>query len=262
MAGPPAGPPGPAAPFVPPAKAAPAAGPPPFSGQVVLVTGASRGIGAHLARHFRERGAWVAGCARSLRPAEDEQGCATPVDVTDEQQVHAWVGGIWRRQGRIDVLINNAGAASMNHSLLTPLSAMRSGMELNCLAAFTASREVAKRMRRAGYGRIVNLTTVAVPMLIEGELSYAASKAALETATRILARELAPFGITCNLVGPCPVDTDLIRGVPRQKMQALIERLPLKRMAAMEDVAYAVEVFARREAGHLTGQVLYLGGVS
>lgn len=234
----------------------------PFAGQTVLVTGASRGIGAALVEHFRARGAWVAGCARSLVPAEDEQGWSCPVDVTDEAALHAWVGQVWHRRGRIDVLVNNAGAASMNHSLLTPLSALRGSLELNCLAAFCASREVAKRMRRAGYGRIVNLTSVAVPMLLEGELSYAAAKAALETTTRILARELAPFGITCNLVGPCPVDTDLIRGVPRDKMQALLERLPLKRMADVADVAYAVEVFARREAGHLTGQVLYLGGVS
>jgi 3-oxoacyl-[acyl-carrier protein] reductase len=117
-------------------------------------------------------------------------------------------------------------------------------------------------MRKRGYGRIVNLTTVATPMLLEGELAYAASKAALETATRIMAAELAPFGITCNLVGPCPVDTDLIRGVPKAKMDALLARLPLRTMAEMEDVAYAVEVFARPAAKHLSGQVLYLGGVS
>lgn len=233
-----------------------------FTGQTVLVTGASRGIGAHLVEHFRLLGAWVAACARSIEPAEDEQGWAAKLDVTDEAALRRWVRGAHARQGRIDVLVNNAGAAWMNHALLTPLSTLRKSMELNYLAAFAATREAVKLMRRRGYGRIVNLSTIAVPMLMEGELAYAASKAALECATRIMARELAPFGVTCNLVGPCPVDTDLIRGVPAEKMQALIESLPLRSMASLEDVAYAVEVFARAEARLLSGQVLYLGGVS
>jgi len=233
-----------------------------FRDQTVLVTGASRGIGAHLREHFRARGAWVAACARSMQEHEDEQGWDTPVDVTDERALRAWVRAAAKRRGRLDVLINNAGAASMNHCLLTPLSGLRGALELNCLAAFAGSREAAKIMRRRGYGRIVNLTTVAVPMLLEGELSYAASKAALEAATRILAAELAPLGITANLVGPCPVATDLIRGVPKAKMDALVARLPLGRMATVQDVAWAVEVFAAPEAGHLTAQTLYLGGVS
>ncbi len=235
---------------------------PEFAGQTVLVTGASRGIGAHLAQHFRAQGAWVAACARSLAEHEDEQGWDSSVDVTDEAQVVAWIRQVRDRRGQIDVLVNNAGAARMNFALLTPTSTLRSSMELNFFAAFVASREAVKVMRRRGYGRIINLSSIAVPLRIEGELAYAASKAALETATRILAAEFAPFGVTCNLVGPSPVDTDLIRAVPAAKMQALLERLPLESKAQLEDVAYAVEVFARRAAGQLTAQVLYLGGAA
>lgn len=235
---------------------------PAYAGQTVLITGASRGIGAHLVEHFAAQGAWVAGCARSMTPAERATGRDSRVDVTDEKAVNAWIRGIHRERGQIDVLVNNAGAASMNHSLLTPSSAIRDAVELNCIAGFTASRQAVKLMKRRSYGRIVNLTTIAVPMLLEGELSYAASKAALETMTRIMAAEVAPFGITINLVGPCPVATDLIAGVPRAKMDALIARLPLGRMASLEDVAYAVDLFCRPQAGHLTGQTLYLGGVT
>jgi len=233
-----------------------------FEGQTVLITGASRGIGAHLAADFRAEGAWVAACARSLEESEDESGWSTPVDVTDEQQVHAWIRQVYKRRGGIEVLINNAGAASMNMALLTPTASARKALELNYLAAFTASREAAKVMRRKKYGRIINLTTIAVPMRIEGEMSYAASKAALEMSTRFMAAEFVPWGITCNLVGPSPVNTDLIRGVPKDKLAALLQRIPKKSMAEMEDVSYAVKVFARRESGQLTGQVLYLGGVS
>lgn len=232
-----------------------------FAGQTVLITGASRGIGAHLVSHFRERGAWVAACARSAEPVDEENLWATSVDVTDEPALRDWIRAAHARRGRIDVLVNNAGAASMNHSLLTPSQALRDAVELNCIAAFVGTREAAKLMRKAKYGRIVNLTTIAVPMLIEGELSYAASKAALEKATQILAAELAPFGITCNLVGPSPVETDLIRGVPKAKMDALLNRLLIKRMASLDEVAYAVESFADRRASHLTAQSLYLGGV-
>lgn len=234
----------------------------PFAGQTVLITGASKGIGAYLVEYFTARGAWVAGCARSIEPGERDNGLSTRVDVTDEKAVHRWIRDVHRRRGQIDVLINNAGAASMNHSLLTPASAIRDAVELNCIAGFVAARQAVKLMKRRGYGRIVNLTTIAVPMLLEGELSYAASKAALETMTRIMAAEIASTGVTINLVGPCPVPTDLIGGVPQDKMDALVERLPLGRMATVDDVAYAVDIFCRPEAGHLTGQTLYLGGVT
>jgi 3-oxoacyl-[acyl-carrier protein] reductase len=233
-----------------------------FEGQTVLITGASRGIGAHLAADFRAEGAWVAACARSLEESEDAQGWSSSVDMTDEKQVHGWIRQVYKRRGGIDVLINNAGAASMNMALLTPTASARKALELNYLAAFSASREAAKVMRRKKYGRIINLTTVAVPMRIEGEMSYAASKAALEMATRFMAAEFAPWGITCNLVGPSPVDTDLIRGVGKERLEALLQRIPNKSMAQMEDVAYAIKVFARRESGQLTAQVLYLGGVA
>jgi len=158
-----------------------------FAGQSVLITGASRGIGAHLVEHFRARGAWVAACARSSEAFEAETLWSSPVDVTHEPALRDWIRAAHARRGRIDVLINNAGAASMNHSLLTPAQALRDAVELNCIAAFVGTREAAKLMRRAKYGRVVNLTTIAAPMLIEGGLSYAASKAALEKATQILA---------------------------------------------------------------------------
>jgi 3-oxoacyl-[acyl-carrier protein] reductase len=233
-----------------------------FTGQTVLITGASRGIGAHLVTYFRARGAWVAACARSMEDQSDEGGWNTAVDVTNEKAVYGWIREAYKRRGSIEVLINNAGAAAMNLAVLTPTAAARAALELNYLATFTASREAVKIMRKKKYGRIVNLTTVAVPLLIEGELAYAASKSALDTATRIMASEFAPFGVTCNLVGPSPVDTDLIRGVPKDTLNHLLSRLPLRTMATVDDVAYAVETFAAREASQLTGQILYLGGVT
>ena len=122
-------------------------------------------------------------------------------------------------------------------------------------------REAAKLMRRRHYGRIVNISTIAVPMCLEGESIYAASKSAVVTFSRILARELADSGITCNLVAPTPIDTDLIRGVPEEKIDSIVDRLAIKRLGRVEDVANVIDFFVRPESDYITGQVIHLGGM-
>jgi 3-oxoacyl-[acyl-carrier protein] reductase len=115
-------------------------------------------------------------------------------------------------------------------------------------------------MRKHQYGRIVNLTTVAVPLSLEGESIYVASKSAVEALTRVMSRELAPFGITVNAVGPTPVETDLIRNVPRDKIEEIVHRLAIKRLGQPADVFNVVEFFIRPESDYITGQIIYLGG--
>jgi 3-oxoacyl-[acyl-carrier protein] reductase len=133
-------------------------------------------------------------------------------------------------------------------------------VETNFLAPFNFTREALRLMRRSDAARIVNLSTVAVPLRLEGEAAYASSKSALETFTRIAARELAPFGITINAVGPCPIRTKLTAGVPDDKIQALIDRQAVRRWAVPADVVNVVEFFLRPSSGMVTGQVVYLGG--
>jgi 3-oxoacyl-[acyl-carrier protein] reductase len=110
-------------------------------------------------------------------------------------------------------------------------------------------------------GRIVNFSTVAHPLNLEGEATYAASKAAVESLTRVMAREFAPWNITVNAIGPTPIDTDLIRGVPPEKMARLIERLPNKRLGMIAEVAHVTDFFLAPASDCITGQILYLGGV-
>ena len=231
--------------------------------EVMLLTGTRKGIGLYLAERYLAQGYVVAGCSRGEfdgpLPANYHHYC---LDVADEKAVVEMVRDVTAKLGPISVLINNAGIASMNHLLLTPLSTVQRVFGTNVFGTFIAMREVAKSMMSARYGRIVNFATVATPMNLEGEAAYAASKAAVESLTRVAARELAAFNVTVNAVGPTPVMTDLIRSVPKQKMEALIASQPIRRLGEHRDVANVIDFFISRNSDFVTGQTIFLGGVS
>ena len=229
--------------------------------RVVLITGTRKGIGRFLADHFVRAGDRVVGCSREAPDWRLEGYDHVLADVTDENQVIALVSEVRRRHGRLDMVINNAGIASMNHLLLTPGATIERIMRTNFVGAALVSREGAKLMIKGDGGRIVNMSTVAVPMRLEGEAVYAASKAALETFTRILAYELGRWAITVNALGPTPIETDLIRAVPKAKIDAIVARLAIKRLATFEDIAHAIDFLVHPASGYITGQTLYLGGV-
>lgn len=228
---------------------------------VVIITGTSKGIGAFLARHYLEKGWQVAGCSRGESSIDHSNYFHTSLDVGDEQAVTAMVRDVAKRFGRVHALLNNAGIASMNAALLTPGSTMESVFRTNCFGAFYFARECAKLMLKSQSGRIVFFTTVARPLRLEGEIAYAASKAAVESITQILARELGNEGITVNAVGPTPVDTDLVRGVSDEAIQQLLDRQAIPRMGEMADVANVVDFFLQEQSNFVTGQIVYLGGV-
>ncbi len=228
--------------------------------QVVLVTGTSRGIGRHLATHFLKRGEVVIGCSRGGSTLDAPGYRHVTLDVTDDAAVRGMIQEIRTTHGRLDVLVNNAGVAAMNHALLMPTETARRLLEVNVLGTFVVCREAARLMQKHRYGRIVNVGSVAVPMQIEGEAMYAASKSAVVSLSQILARELAPLGITCNVVAMSPIQTDLIRGVPEEKIAKIVERLTIKRLGRVEDVANVVDFFVSRASEYVTGQTIYLGG--
>ena len=227
---------------------------------VTLITGTSKGIGNHLAQHYLSLGHRVIGCSRGAFEIGDPQYLHFEVDVCDEGAVRDLCMDVRKSFGRIDHVINNAGIASMNHSLLTPADTVERILRTNVLGTFVLAREAAKVMRVKKFGRVVNFSTVAVPYRLEGEAAYVASKAAVEALTRVMSRELAPFGVTVNAVGPVPIATDLIRSVPEEKIAALIDRQAIPRMGKFDDVANVVDFFLRPESEFVTGQVLYLGG--
>ena len=229
---------------------------------VMLITGTSRGIGRHLARYYTAKGFQVIGCSRNSPRFHLESYQHFCADITDESAVKQLFMDIAERYGRLDVLINNAGIASMNHILLTPVSTVTKVLNTNVMGVFLFCREAVKLMRRRQYGRIVNFATVATPLKLEGEAIYAASKAAVISLTQILAYELASFGVTVNAVGPAPVKTDLVQSVPPKKMEELIAKQAIKRWAQPQDIANVIDFFIHPKSELITGQVVYLGGVS
>jgi 3-oxoacyl-[acyl-carrier protein] reductase len=229
---------------------------------VILITGTRKGIGRDLALHYLDRGFHVVGCSRQPADLEAENYWHHCLDVGDESAVRRLMADVRERLGGLQAVINNAGVAAMNHALLTPMETVRSILDTNVLGTFLLCREAAKLLRSAPHARIVNFTTVAVPLRLGGEAIYAASKAAVEMLTRVLARELGPLGITCNAVGPTPIETDLIRGVPRAKIDRLVASQAIPRLGQPTDVANVIDFFLRPESDFITGQVIYLGGIS
>lgn len=227
---------------------------------VTLITGTRKGIGRFLAEHYCLQGHQVVGCSRSEADWSHDNYRHRCVDVADEADVKTLFRTVRTEYEGLTNLINNAGIASMNHSLLTPGSTVSKILSTNVLGSFLFCREAAKLMRGARYGRIVNFSTVAVPYKLEGEAAYVASKAAVEALTDVLSREFADFGVTVNTVAPVPIETDLIRAVPQDKIQALIGRQSIRQFGTFEDVANVTDFFLRPESSMITGQHLYLGG--
>ena len=212
-------------------------------------------------KYYSKKKFQVVGCSRGCIDFELDNYQHIYLDVSEESSVKKMFVDIRKKYGRLDVLINNAGVASLNHSLLTPISTAQKILETNVIGTFIFSRESAKLMKKNKFGRIINFATFAVPFKLEGEAIYAASKAGVITLTEILSREYADLGITVNAVSPPAVKTDLIRGVPNEKMQKLLRMQAIHRYGDPIEVCNVIDFFIKRESEMVTGQIVYLGGV-
>jgi 3-oxoacyl-[acyl-carrier protein] reductase len=226
-----------------------------------LISGTTRGIGRALALHFIAQGDRVLGCGRAAATIEHENYAHVQCDLSTAEGVQ----GLFRQArgvlGHLDVLINNAGAARMLPLALTPDDTARRIVDLNFMATYRMIHAALRLMRKSECARIVNLTTVAVPLRLEGESLYAATKAAVEMLTRCVAKEVGASGVTCNAVGPTPIRTDLVRNVPSKQLDVLINQQAIRKWAEPADVANVIDFFLRPESRMITGQVVYLGGL-
>jgi 3-oxoacyl-[acyl-carrier protein] reductase len=226
----------------------------------MVITGTRKGLGKHMVEHYSRAGWEVIGCSRQPVDYTFPSYRHYCLDVADEAAVGEMFAEIGRDNGHLDVLINNAGIASMNHVLLTPLSTVADIFKTNVLGTYLFSRQAARLMSRRRFGRIVNMATVATPLKLEGEAAYAASKAAVVSLTQIMARELSELGITVNAVGPGPLDTDLTRTVRKEKIEKLLGQLAIHQLGEMTDVTNVIDFLIAPQSGAVTGQTIYLGG--
>lgn len=230
--------------------------------RTILITGASKGIGKALVEHFIRLDDTVIGVSRSESDINATNYHHYTADVSSESDAKDVFMHIKKQFGELDILINNAGIARMNAFALTPISNVHDIINTNFVGTFIFCQKAVNLLRKSSCPRIINLSTVAVPLNLAGEAAYAASKSAVETLTRIIAKELGGFGITCNAIGPSPIETQLISGVGQDKIDKLLTQQAIKKMAKVEDVINIVDFLVQPQSAMLTGQILYLGGIS
>ena len=239
-----------------------------FEGQVALVTGASRGIGAAIALTLAQRGLKVIGTATTQSGAEKigsvlsaYADCSGKVlDVNDAQAAEALILDIVKTHGGLQVLVNNAGITRDNLSMRMKDEEWDAVLDTNLKAVFRMSRAVMRTMMKQRYGRIINVTSVVGASGNPGQANYAAAKAGVAGMSRALARELGSRNITVNCVAPGFVETDMTAGLPEEQHKALLNQIPLGHLGKPSDIAHAVVYLASPEASYVTGQELHVNG--
>jgi 3-oxoacyl-[acyl-carrier protein] reductase len=229
----------------------------------MVITGTRTGIGRGMAEHFVNKGYLVAGCSRGAATLEMEGYQHVQVDVCDERQVRQWIRSLQNGYRHIDVLVCNAGLAPAALLLtMTPGEVLEPLLRTNVSGTYYVCREVAKVMMLQRSGRIITVSSMAVGLHEEGTSAYSASKSAVVEMTKILAKELAPLGVTCNVIAPSMVMTEAVEALGESVAARALQKLTIKRTLTIEEICNVISFFAAPESACITGQVIHMGLVS
>jgi 3-oxoacyl-[acyl-carrier protein] reductase len=239
-----------------------------IEGQVALVTGASRGIGAAIAVELAQLGVKVTGTATTAAGAATISaalaaypGCGgATLEVNDAAAVQALVDRLVAEQGGLHILVNNAGITRDGLAMRLKDEDWDAVLDTNLKAVFRLCRAAMRPMMKQRYGRIVNITSVVGASGNAGQANYAAAKAGVAGMTRAMARELGGRGITVNCIAPGFIETDMTAVLPEAQQQSLLQQIPLGHLGKPADIAYAVACLASPRAGYLTGQEIHVNG--
>ena len=239
-----------------------------FEGQVALVTGASRGIGAAIALELAQKGLIVigtatsdAGAAKITQTLAAFPGCAGKnLNVNDATAAEALIDSIVKTHGGLQVLVNNAGITRDMLAIRLRDDDWDAVLDTNLKAVFRMSRAVMRTMMKQRYGRIISITSVVGSSGNAGQANYAAAKAGVAGMTRALARELGSRNITVNCVAPGFIETDMTASLSEEQQKALLGQIPLGHLGKPQDVAHAVAFVASPQAAYITGQEIHVNG--
>jgi len=237
--------------------------------KVVLVTGASRGIGQAIATALGEQGATIIGTATSDKGAEGISGYLAQagisgqgmkLDVSDDESVAEVIGSITDQYGPVAVLVNNAGITRDNLLMRMKSEEWDSVINTNLTSLYRLSKAVVRGMMKARTGRIINIASVVGSSGNAGQTNYSAAKAGMLGFTKSLAAELGSRGITVNAVAPGFIDTDMTRELADEQREALLRAIPLARLGQPQEIAAVVAFLVSDAAGYITGETIHVNG--
>ena len=238
-----------------------------FTDKVVLVTGASRGIGRAIAERFAKEGHFVIGTATSTKGAEaigdylsEFGGIGRVLDVCSDEAVEQLFDEIDSVYGAVNILVNNAGITKDGLLMRMKNEDWADVIDTNLTSIYRMSRRAVRGMMKARHGRIINITSVVGQMGNAGQANYAASKAGVEGFSRALAREIGSRGVTVNCVAPGFVETDMTEELDERLVNSMLDAVPMGRMAQPDEIAAAVSFLASEDASYVTGAVLAVNG--
>ncbi|AOD15624.1 3-oxoacyl-ACP reductase FabG [Xanthomonas fragariae] len=239
----------------------------PLQGDVALVTGASRGIGAAIADTLAAQGATVIGTATSASGAAAigerlaaNGGHGRELNVTDAAAVDGLIDAIGKEFGAISILVNNAGITRDNLLVRMKDDDWQAIIDTNLTSVFRTSKAVMRGMMKARKGRIINIASVVGVTGNPGQTNYAAAKAGIIAFSKSLAKEIGSRGVTVNVVAPGFIDTDMTRALPEEAKTALLQQIALGHLGQPEDIANAVAFLAGPTARYVTGETLHVNG--
>jgi 3-oxoacyl-[acyl-carrier protein] reductase len=238
-----------------------------LQGEIALVTGASRGIGAAIAQRLAAEGAKVIGTATSAAGAAAigealaaHGGAGRVLDVTDGAAVDALIDAIGKEFGAVSILVNNAGITRDQLLMRMKDDDWNAILDTNLSSVYRTSKAVMRGMMKALKGRIVNIASVIGVTGNPGQANYAAAKAGIIAFSKSLAREIGSRGVTVNVVAPGFIDTDMTRALPEEQRTALLGQIALGRLGQPDDIANAVAFLASPGAAWITGETLHVNG--
>jgi 3-oxoacyl-[acyl-carrier protein] reductase len=237
-----------------------------LEGEIALVTGASRGIGAAIAAALAGAGAKVVGTATSQSGADaisqalGDKGRGIVLNVADEESVKAAVKDVQENEGAPSILVNNAGITRDNLLMRMKQEEWDDVIATNLTGLFAMSKACLRGMMKARKGRIINIASVVAVMGNPGQANYAASKAGMIGFSKSLAKEIGSRGITVNVIAPGFIDTDMTKDLPEESRAAMLSQVPIGRLGASDDIANAALYLASAAGAYITGETVHVNG--